>query len=156
MEEYYTIKEVANRTGISEHTLRYYDKEGLLSFIKRNENGVRIFTKADFEHLYTITVLKRIGMPLKTIRDFMQLILQGNGTIHERAVLYQKQKESIHKQIEDLQEVLKFIELKCEFFEKAEKYGDMEFFKNLPEDEIDPGIKEYRQMVDDFREGRLR
>lgn len=64
MSEYYTVKEVSKRTGISEHTLRYYDKEGLLSFIKRDKNGVRLFTKEDFEHLYTITVLKKTGMSL--------------------------------------------------------------------------------------------
>ena len=59
MEKYYTIGDVAARTGISAHTLRYYDKEGLLSFVKRSESGTRLFTKEDFEPLYTITVLKK-------------------------------------------------------------------------------------------------
>ena len=51
MSTYYTIKDVAKRTGISAYTLRYYDKEGLLPFVRRSDSGIRIFTEEDFEPL---------------------------------------------------------------------------------------------------------
>ncbi len=154
MSEYYTVKEVSKRTGISEHTLRYYDKEGLLSFIKRDKNGVRLFTKEDFEHLYTITVLKKTGMSLKTIKEFMDLYMQGNNTIHDRYLIYAHQKEVLQKKIDELQEMVDFIDNKCHFFEEAEKYGDIEYYKKLPEDQIDKRILEYNKDVNDFFEGK--
>ena len=58
MEKYYTVKDVSERTGISAYTLRYYDKEGLLTFVKRDASGRRLFTEDDFQPLYTIAVLK--------------------------------------------------------------------------------------------------
>ena len=153
MEQYYTIGDVAARTGISAHTLRYYDKEGLLSFVKRSESGTRLFTKEDFEPLYTITVLKRSGMPIRKIREFMSLYLQGNDTIHERYVMFNEQRESLLEQIGELEDMLKIVDYKCWYFQEAEKRGDINYYKKLPEQEVDQRIIEFNKIVDDFREG---
>ena len=153
MSEYFTIKDVSERTGISAHTLRYYDKEGLLSFVRRSDSGTRLFSEEDFEPLYTITVLKRSGMPLKDIRKFMELYLQGNDTIHERYLMFAEQKENLQRQIDELQKMMHIVDYKCWYFSEAEKRGDINYYKNLPEDEVDPRIVEFNQMVRDFREG---
>ena len=155
MKKYYSISEVAERTGISAHTLRYYDKEGLLSFIKRSPSGIRQFSAEDFEPLYTITVLKRSGMPLKEIRKFMHLYLQGNETIHERLEMFEQQKISLQKQIDELQSMLKIVDYKCWYFREAEKRGDINYYKKLPKEEVDEKINEFNQIVNDFREGLL-
>ena len=149
--KFFTIKDVAERTGISAYTLRYYDKEGLLGFVERSESGIRLFTEKDFEPLYTITCLKKSGMPIKEIRGFMELFLQGNETIHDRYELFCRQKESLQKQIEELQEMLAVAEYKCWYFEEAEKRGDIDWYKKLPEEEIDPCILEFNRKVRDFR-----
>ena len=153
MSEYYTIGEVASRTGISAYTLRYYDKEGLLSFVKRDESGKRMFRREDFEPLYTISVLKRSGMPIKKIREFMNLYLQGNDTIHERYVMFAEQRESLLSQIRELEAMLKIVDYKCWYFREAEKRGDINYYQKLPKEEVDPRITEFNQIVDDFREG---
>ena len=153
MSEYYTIGEVASRTGISAYTLRYYDKEGLLSFVKRDESGKRMFRREDFEPLYTISVLKRSGMPIKKIREFMNLYLQGNDTIHERYVMFAEQRESLLSQIRELEAMLKIVDYKCWYFQEAEKRGDINYYQKLPKEEVDPRITEFNQIVDDFREG---
>lgn len=153
MSEYYTIGEVASRTGISAYTLRYYDKEGLLSFVKRDESGKRMFCREDFEPLYTISVLKRSGMPIKKIREFMNLYLQGNDTIHERYVMFAEQRESLLSQIRELEAMLKIVDYKCWYFREAEKRGDINYYQKLPKEEVDPRITEFNQIVDDFREG---
>ena len=155
MKEYYSIGEVAERTGISAYTLRYYDKEGLLSFVKRSPSGIRQFTAEDFEPLYTITVLKRGGMPIKDIRRFMELYLKGNETIHERYLMFAEQKENLQKQIDELQKMMKIVEYKCWYFQEAEKYGDINYYKRLPKEEVDQRINEFNQIVNDFREGLL-
>lgn len=153
MENYYTIKDVAKRTGISAFTLRYYDKEGLLTFVKRSESGIRLFTEKDFEPLYTITVLKKTGMSLKEIKEFMDLYIQGNDTIHERLVLFEKQKANLQKQIDELNAMMKIVDYKCWYFKQAEKYHDIDFYKKLPKSKVHPRIKEFNQLVADFRDG---
>lgn len=153
MKKYYTIGDVAARTGISTYTLRYYDKEGLLSFVKRSDSGKRLFTKEDFEPLYTITVLKRSGMPIKKIRDFMNLYLQGNKTIHDRYVMFNEQRQSLLEQIAELEDMLKIVDYKCWYFQEAEKRGDINYYKKLPAEEVDQRIIEFNKIVDDFREG---
>lgn len=154
MEKYYTIKDVAERTGISAYTLRYYDKEGLLTFVKRSESGMRLFTEADFEPLYTITCLKRSGMPLKEIKHFMELYSKGNETIHERYELFKKQKEYLQQQIDELNEMMKIVDYKCWYFKQAEKHHDIDYYKKLPDSKVDKRIKEFNQKVIDFREGK--
>lgn len=151
MKKYYTIGDVAARTGISAHTLRYYDKEGLLSFVKRSDSGKRLFTKEDFEPLYTITVLKRSGMPIKKIRDFMNLYLQGNKTIHDRYVMFNEQRQSLLEQIAELEDMLKIVDYKCWYFEEAEKRNDIDYYLKLPKEEVDPRIIEFNEKVKDFR-----
>ena len=153
MKKYYTIKEVAERTGISAHTLRFYDKKGLLTFLHRSESGVRLFTEEDFEPLYTITVLKRSGMPLSEIGRFMELYLQGNSTIHERYLMFAEQKKNLQKQIDELQKMMKIVDYKCWYFKEAEKRGDINYYRELPPEEVDPRITEFNRIVADFREG---
>ncbi|MCR5795541.1 MAG: MerR family transcriptional regulator [Solobacterium sp.] len=153
MSQYFTIGEVAQRTGISAHTLRYYDKEGLLAFVRRSESGIRRFSEEDFEPLYTITVLKRSGMPLKDIRRFMELYLQGDETIHERLVMFEGQKKLLQEQIDELQKMMKIVDYKCWYFREAEKYGDINYYKKLPKEEVDERINEFNRIVKDFREG---
>lgn len=118
-ETYYTIKDVSMKTGMSPSTLRYYDKEGLLSFVKRNNAGIRMFKEEDFENLYTINCLKHSGMPLKKIKEFMDLYLSGNDTIHERLVMFEQQRENILNKIKELEDMLEVVNYKCWYFKEA-------------------------------------
>ena len=157
MKNYYDktwkIGELAKIFDVNVQLLRHYDKEGLLSFVKRSESGTRLFTKEDFEPLYTITVLKKSGMPIRKIREFMSLYLQGNDTIHERYVMFNEQRESLLEQIGELEDMLKIVDYKCWYFQEAEKRGDINYYKKLPVEEVDQRIIEFNKIVDDFREG---
>ena len=68
---FYTISAAAKKLNISAHTLRYYDKEGLLPFIERNEKGIRIFQEKDFEIMNMIECLKKTGMTIKNIKSLI-------------------------------------------------------------------------------------
>ena len=151
-EKYYTIGEVAERTGISAYTIRYYDKEGLLTFVHRSESGTRLFREEDFEPLYTITCLKKGGMPIKEIRKFMELFMQGNDSIHERYLMFKEQEKRLEDQISELQEMLEIVRYKCWYFQEAEKHNDIDYYKKLPAEEVDERIIEFNQKVRDFRE----
>ena len=151
----YTIKDVAERTGMSPSTLRFYDKKGLLTFVKRSAGGIRMFTEEDFEPLFVIDCLKRSGMALKDIKVFIDLYLQGDSTITQRRVLFEKQRDEIRGRIAELQEMLNIVEYKCWFFSEAEKYGDARYFEKLPPEQVPEPIREFYTKVNTFRHRQL-
>ena len=79
----YTIQQVSKMTHIPATTLRYYDKEGLLPFVERSSGGIRMFQEKDYEWLKVISCLKKAGMSLKDIREYINLAMQGDDTIDD-------------------------------------------------------------------------
>ena len=78
----YTVGEMAAKLlDIPASTLRYYDKEGLLPFVERSSGGIRLFRKSDFEWLQVIGCMKKAGMSIRDIRQYIQLAMQGDDTI---------------------------------------------------------------------------
>ncbi len=90
----YTISEVAEMMGTSPSTLRYYDKEGLLPNVKR-VNGIRVFEKEDFPWLRVLNCLKNTGMPIRKIREYVELAGRGDETLQERYELIKEQRQYV-------------------------------------------------------------
>ena len=97
----YSIGQVAEKCGISAYTLRYYDKEGLLPFVERSSGGIRMFRDSDFEWLQVIHCMKNAGMSIKDIRSYIQLAMQGNGTIDARLHMFEHQRDVLMTAIYD-------------------------------------------------------
>jgi len=83
----YTVGEMAAMLDVPASTLRYYDKEGLLPFVARSSGGIRQFRDSDLEWLRIIGCMKKAGMSLKDIRQYIQLAMQGNDTIDARRAM---------------------------------------------------------------------
>ena len=143
----YTIGEMARLLNIAHSALRYYDKEGLLPFVKRSSGGIRIFDQQDYEWLQIIECLKKTGMQLKDIRRFIQLAMQGDETIEARLDLFIKQREVVKKQMEDLQETLDTLNFKCWYYETAKEAGSTETPQNMPLEEIPEPYREIRRRM---------
>ena len=75
----YTVGEMAKLLDIPASTLRYYDKEGLLPFVERSSGGIRMFRESDFEWLQIIGCMKKAGMSIRDIRQYIQLAMQGDA-----------------------------------------------------------------------------
>ena len=86
----YSIQEVSKKTGLTAHTLRYYEKEGLSSGVERTQGGFRQYTDEDLEALGLICCLKNTGMSLQDIAQFVELTHQGECTLKERVELLQR------------------------------------------------------------------
>lgn len=114
----YSIKEVAELMNVSTATLRYYDDEGLLPNIKR-VNGRRVFEEEDFKWLKLLSCMKEINMPIKKIREYVQLTQQGDSTLQARFEMILQQKQIILSQVEELNKCLKVFEFKEEYYKKA-------------------------------------
>jgi DNA-binding transcriptional MerR regulator len=111
------MREIKERTGLSDHTLRYYEKDGILPDIRRKENGRRIYEAEDLCWLEFVLCLRATGMPLQTIRRYRELMEQGDGTAAERRQLLVDQRENLLEQIETLQDSLSRLNLKIDHYD---------------------------------------
>lgn len=144
----YTVSEMAKLLDIPPSTIRYYDKEGLIPFVERSASGIRMFKESDYEYLKIINCLKQSGMRLKDIKTFIQMVMKGDETIEQRLQLFQKQKETVEKQIKELQEILNIVNFKCWYYEKAKEAGTTSVPYNMKADEIP---EEYREVRTNLR-----
>ena len=101
----YTISEIAKMLNVSTYTIRYYDKEGLFPNVKR-VNGIRIFDENDMPWLRILNCLKNTGMPIKKIKEYLDLCKLGDASLKERYELILKQEEKILNEMQILKENL--------------------------------------------------
>lgn len=143
----HTVGEMAKLLGVPASTLRYYDKEGLLPFVERSPGGIRMFRTSDIEWLQVIGCMKKAGMPIKDIRRYIELAMQGDDTIDKRLELFRRQKEALKQHIAEMQHTLKTVEYKCWYYETAKAAGTTEALKSMAEDEIPDGFRAIRDEL---------
>lgn len=127
---YYTIAEAARKSGLTAHTLRYYDKEGLLPSVERSPTGIRRFREADLEWLAVISCLKNTGMPVKRIREFLEWCQEGDSRLQERLNIFLEQKKRVEQQIAELRRCEEKIDHKIRYYKTALEAGTEEIHKN--------------------------
>lgn len=113
------IKEVSVETGLSPYTIRYYEKEGLLPTIARDENGVRCFTEENLFWLDMVICLKKTKMPTDQIKQIVQLSQEGDHTIPQRKTILEAHKGVIDAQIAELEESKRKVDKKIDFYDGA-------------------------------------
>jgi len=121
VENGYSMKEICLETGLSEDTLRYYERDGLLSEVRRLPNGHRRFSTHDLEWLKFVICLRSTGMPLKKIRKYRELMMEGDRTASERKELLICQKENILREIRTMNEALERLDYKIEYYRQIEE-----------------------------------
>lgn len=144
---YYTIGEMAERSGISASALRYYDKEGLLPDVERSAGGRRMFREEDAEWLRIIECLKKTGMSVKEIKQFVGWVKEGDSTIERRLELIEKQRQTVLKQMEKLSETLETLEYKKWYYSVAAEAGTCKVHKTLSDDRIPENIRKIKERL---------
>ncbi len=119
----YSIGEVSKLTGLSVPTLRYYDKEGLIPNINRNENGLRDFTEQDLGTIHIVTCIKGAGASIREIKEYMDLCQLGDSTLELRKQFFIEKKRDVEEQMKELNEIMKTVEMKIKYYEDAIKAG---------------------------------
>ena len=112
----YTIGQVAKKMGLTAHTLRYYEKEGLLPFIKKNGSGLRVFSDNDIGWLELIECLKGTGMSLKGIKQYIDWYIEGDSTLEKRLEMFKQQKINLEEQMLQLQKHMEKINYKIAYY----------------------------------------
>lgn len=119
----YSIGEVSKLTGLSVPTLRYYDKEGLIPNINRNENGLRDFTEQDLGTINIVTCIKGAGASIREIKEYMDLCKLGDSTLEARKQFFIEKKRDVEEQMKHLSEIIKTVEMKIKYYEDAIEAG---------------------------------
>ena len=114
--ETYTVAEAAAATEVSDHTLRYYERAGLLSPIARAENGHRRYTRDDLNWIHFLTLLRVTGMPITQMKRYMELVRAGAGNEDERLELFEQHRENMLAKINVLTNNLSAIERKINVY----------------------------------------
>lgn len=133
------IGEASERTGLGEHTLRYYDKLGLLPGLGRR-SGRRAFSEDDLAALALIACLRDTGLPLKSIRDFMQA--SGPRTADTRLAILRAHRDAVDAQAETYRKARLRIDFKIWYYEEAKRLGGV---AKLPS--LDVLLARYRKQT---------
>ncbi len=118
-----TIQEVAQATGLSAHTLRYYERIGLIHPIDRGQNTHRRYTSDDVGWIDFLTKLRATGMSIRDMQKYAELQRRGDETLPERVEMLKSLRDKVEAHMDELNEHLKLIYYKIGIYEKivAEK-----------------------------------
>lgn len=117
----YTIKEVAKKMDISEHTLRFWAKSGFFPFIKRNKNNIRLFSDNDLDWVRIVKCLRAVGTENKAIKRYIDLCIKGDSTIPERYEIIQTTKLKAEQQMLELQQQMDLLNYKEKYYQNLIK-----------------------------------
>ncbi|HEY0070780.1 MAG TPA: MerR family transcriptional regulator [Chloroflexia bacterium] len=120
----YTIQEAAERTGTGVHTLRYYERIGLLDPVERADNGHRRFTNRDLSWIRFLTLLRNTGMPIRRMLTFVQLERAGDSTLPARCELLEQHRQALEQSIQELMHHMSALEGKIDYYRGLTESGE--------------------------------
>lgn len=126
----YTMMQVCREVGMTYQTLKFYCNEGLIPNVKRDKNNRRIFDEKDIKWINDLTCLKRCGMSIQEMKEYLDLCLQGASTIPLRKELLAKKQEALRLSIKELEDSVSYIDWKQNFYDEVLS-GKRPYISNL-------------------------
>ncbi|MEN1986243.1 MerR family transcriptional regulator [Paenibacillus hubeiensis] len=120
MENKFSSKQVSEETGLSIHTLRYYEQIGLIDGIVRDENGYRQYSKSDIVWFHVLSYFRAMGMSIREMQNFTALHSSKVSTIAARRELMETYRRKVIDQMKELEQTLEKIDHKINFFKNLE------------------------------------
>lgn len=117
----YTITEVAVYAGLSAHTLRWYERIGLMPHVDRSHSGQRRYTDRDLDWLDLVGKLRLTGMPVADMVRYAELVREGEHTVTEREELLGMHRESVRQRIAELNSTLEVLDYKIDRYADARR-----------------------------------
>ncbi len=112
------IAEVSEKYGLSVDTLRYYERVGLIPPVHRNQGGIRDYDELDLRRVDFIKCMRRAGLPVEVLIDYVALVQQGDDTIEARKEILIEQRNLVISRLEEMQKTLDLLNHKIEVYEK--------------------------------------
>ncbi|WP_428048866.1 MerR family transcriptional regulator [Candidatus Avelusimicrobium caledoniensis] len=116
-----TISQVSKRCNISPDTLRYYEKEGLISVVNRTAGGVRDYTEQDCRQIEFVKCMRSAGLSIEVLRKYFELFKRGKRTLKARRDLLATERKALQERFAELQDTLKRLDYKISVYNKALK-----------------------------------
>lgn len=113
-----TIAEVSEKYGISQDTLRYYERIGLIPSVHRKKNGIRDYTEEDCNWVGFIKCMRGAGLPIEVLIEYVGLSQQGDETVKARKKLLTEQRKQLMARMEDMQVTLERLNYKIANYEQ--------------------------------------
>ncbi|WP_171161844.1 MerR family transcriptional regulator [Streptomyces sp. I05A-00742] len=117
----YTIGEVADYAGLSAHTLRWYERIGLMPHVDRSHTGQRRYTDRDLDWLDLVGKLRLTGMPVADMVRYAELVREGDGTVAERERLLSTHREDVRRRVAELQGTLDVLDHKIDRYAEVRR-----------------------------------
>jgi DNA-binding transcriptional MerR regulator len=122
-----TVQETAARTGLSEHTLRYYERAGLLRSVRRDDSsGHRRYSPEDVARISTLACLRATGMPLDGMRRYFTLAARGRSAAGELRALLEEQEGALEERMREMRRHLDYVRRKIEYWTALQAGHDAE------------------------------
>ena len=115
----FTMMQVCKETNMTYQTLKFYCNEGLIPNVKRDKNNRRVFDKRDVAWVKSLTCLKKCGMSIQEMKEYLDLCLQGEETIPRRKVMLAQKQEALRETMRELQESIAYIDWKQNFYDEV-------------------------------------
>ncbi len=126
----YTMMQVCRELNMTYQTLKYYCNEGLVPGVKRDSNNRRIFDEKDVKWIKDLTCLKKCGMSILEMKEYLELCLQGESTIMMRKEMLAKKQAELRNSIQELEDSVAYIDWKQNFYDEVLS-GKRPYISNL-------------------------
>lgn len=126
----YTMKDVCRETNMTYQALKYYCNEGLIPNVKRDVNNHRIFDEKDLKWTKDLVCLKKCGMSIQEMKEYLALCLQGESTIPQRKVMLEQKQQALRATIQELEDSISYIDWKQNFYDDVLS-GKRPYISNL-------------------------
>ncbi len=129
-EKLYTMKQVCKQTGLSYDTLKFYCNEGLVPHVKRDKNNYRVFDQRDINWINSLSCLKKCGMSIQEMKEYLKLCLEGEKSIPYRQVVLDHKLQDLELKKQELQKSIDYIHWKQQYYQdvldaKTKYYSDL-------------------------------
>ena len=115
----YTMTQVCKETGMTYQALKFYCNEGLIPHVKRDKNNRRVFDERDVAWIQSLTCLKKCGMSIQEMKEYLELCLQGEATIPQRKEMLARKQEALRETVQELQNSIAYIDWKQNFYDEV-------------------------------------
>ena len=126
----YSMKEACTLTNMTYENLKFYCNEGLVPNVKRDSRNYRVFDDHDIKWIQSLNCLKRCGMSIAEMKEYLALCMDGEGTIPERKMILAEKKEALLQSIAELQKSVAYIDWKQGFYDDVMS-GKTAYYSNL-------------------------
>ena len=126
----YTMMQACRETDMTYQALKFYCNQGLVPNVKRDQNNRRVFDEHDIKRIKDLMCLKRCGMSIQEMKEYLALCLEGPSTIPQRKVLLEKKQQALRESIRELEDSVAYIDWKQNFYDEVLE-GKRPYVSNL-------------------------